>query len=139
MSDCKLKHLEFIQNAITRMNSNSFQLKGWAVTLVSAIFAVAITSAVQVIAFAALLPIFSFWGLDAYYLFLERRYRLLYNDVASRKEIEIDFTMDASAYEDEHTTFSCCASCGHIPVFYGILAIITVATGLAFALIPLDS
>ena len=39
--DEKLKHLEFIQNVITRMNRNSFQLKGWAITIVSAILALA--------------------------------------------------------------------------------------------------
>ena len=37
----KLKHLEFIQNVISRMNSNSFMIKGWCVTLVSALFALA--------------------------------------------------------------------------------------------------
>ena len=29
----KRKHLEFIQQVITRMNANSFLIKGWAVTL----------------------------------------------------------------------------------------------------------
>ena len=39
MSEDKLKHLEFIQNIITRMNTNSFLIKGWAVTIASAILA----------------------------------------------------------------------------------------------------
>jgi hypothetical protein len=39
-----VKHLEFIQNAITRMATNSFWLKGWAVTLVAATFALNITT-----------------------------------------------------------------------------------------------
>ena len=38
MSD-KQKHLEFIQNAISRMAANSFMLKAWTVLLVSALFA----------------------------------------------------------------------------------------------------
>ena len=33
------KHLELIQGVINRMASNSFQLKGWSVVLVSALFA----------------------------------------------------------------------------------------------------
>lgn len=37
--DNKLKHLELIQGVINRMASNSFKLKGWAVTLASGIFA----------------------------------------------------------------------------------------------------
>ena len=40
MSEDKLKHLEFIQNVITRMNTNSFQIKGWTVTIVSAVLAI---------------------------------------------------------------------------------------------------
>lgn len=41
MNEKKLKHLEFIQNIVTRMNANSFVIKGWSVTLVSALFALA--------------------------------------------------------------------------------------------------
>ncbi len=37
----KIKHLEFIQIVITRMNVNSFFLRGWSVTLVAALFALA--------------------------------------------------------------------------------------------------
>ena len=37
----KLKHLEFIQQAINRMASNLFLLKGWTVTLIAAMFALA--------------------------------------------------------------------------------------------------
>ena len=39
----KRKHLELVQGVINRMASNSFMLKGWAVTLVAGIFALAAT------------------------------------------------------------------------------------------------
>ena len=32
----KIKHLEMIQAVIVRMGNNSFLLKGWSVTLISA-------------------------------------------------------------------------------------------------------
>jgi len=35
----KIKHLEFIQTIINRMAANSFLIKGWAITLVAALFA----------------------------------------------------------------------------------------------------
>ena len=35
MMENKIKHLEFIQSTITRMNQNSFQIKGWMITFVS--------------------------------------------------------------------------------------------------------
>ena len=32
MTEEQIKHLEFIQGIINRMNSNSFAIKGWAIT-----------------------------------------------------------------------------------------------------------
>jgi len=40
MSPEKIKHLEFIQNVITRMNTNSFQIKGWCIVIASALLAI---------------------------------------------------------------------------------------------------
>ena len=37
----KMQHLQMIQDVITRMANNSFMLKGWAVTLIAGIFALA--------------------------------------------------------------------------------------------------
>ena len=37
----KMKHLELIQEVIKRMANNSFLLKGWTVTLVTGILALA--------------------------------------------------------------------------------------------------
>lgn len=39
-NEYKVKHLEFIQNVITRMNTNSFQIKEWTVTITSALLAI---------------------------------------------------------------------------------------------------
>lgn len=78
----KLKHLEFIQNVITRMNSNSFQIKGWAITIVSALLAIYASSKNNYFIIVGAFPITIFWLLDAYYLSQERKFRGLYNDVA---------------------------------------------------------
>jgi hypothetical protein len=74
------KHLEFIQSAIARMGSNSFQMKAWNVALASAAigFAAAKDSHPRAAALA-LAPGFVFWLLDAYYLGFERAFRDLYN------------------------------------------------------------
>lgn len=37
----RIKYLEMIQEIINRMASNSFALKGWAVTLIAGIFVLA--------------------------------------------------------------------------------------------------
>lgn len=74
----KRKHLDLLQGAISRMASNSFLLKGWSVTLATALFGLSTKEAKPELALLALLPIMSFWGLDAYYLALERTFRQLY-------------------------------------------------------------
>lgn len=82
MTNEQLKHLEFIQNVITRMNTNSFQLKGWTVTLVSALLAVFASTKNAFFVLAAIFPSVVLWCLDSFYLMQERKFRGLYDDVA---------------------------------------------------------
>jgi hypothetical protein len=100
MNEKKLKHLEFIQNIITRMNANSFIIKGWSVTLVSALFALAADKANLKFIFIAYIPIIIFWGLDGFFLSQEKQYRELYNKVAAKKEEDIDFNLNASKFQE---------------------------------------
>lgn len=81
MTEDTTKHLEFVQGVIARMGSNSFLLKGWTVTLTSALFALAAKDARPLFVLVALFPALSFWGLDAYYLRQERLFRKLYDDL----------------------------------------------------------
>ena len=78
----EIKHLEFIQNVITRMNTNSFQIKGWCIVIVSALLAIYASTKNNYFFLAAVFPTIIFWFLDAYYLNQERKFRGLYNDVA---------------------------------------------------------
>ena len=96
MAENRIKHLEFIQLVITRMNVNSFLLRGWSVTLVAALFAFAAkdTNIEYVIITYVSTPLF--WILDGYYLSQERKYRDLYNKIRSTTEEDIDFDMNAS-------------------------------------------
>ncbi len=86
MADEQLKHLEFIQNVITRMNTNSFQIKAWAVTLVSALLALFASTKNDYFVLVAICPAVVLWFLDAYYLMQERKFRGLYDDVAGIPE-----------------------------------------------------
>lgn len=89
----KIKHLEFIQLIITRMNTNSFLLKGWAVTLVVALFALNISKTSIGFIKTSFLPVILFWVLDGYFLYQERLFRELYNEVRLKDELQIDFSM----------------------------------------------
>jgi hypothetical protein len=82
MPDDKAAHLGMIQVIITRMGANSFVLKGWNVTLVSALFALSVKDSNKRFIMVALLPNIIFWMLDAYYLHQERLFRKLYDDVS---------------------------------------------------------
>ena len=90
----KVKHLEMIESIIERMANNSFLLKGWAITLVVALFALADKQFEQRYILITFLPIIFFWFLDSYYLYLEKKYRALYNCVRQKEDDDIDFNMD---------------------------------------------
>src|SRR3989344_7983651 len=95
----KQKHIEFIQTVMNRMAGNSFLLKGWAITLVAALFALSAKDTNQSYIFIAYFPVIIFWILDGYFLSQERLFRDLYNYVRKLKEEEIDFSMDISEYK----------------------------------------
>lgn len=96
MNEDAVKHLEFIQNVITRMSGNSFLIKGWMITLVSALFALAAKDANNRYSAITCLVIPAFWLLDSYYLSRERQYRALYDEV--RFGCMTRFSMNARKY-----------------------------------------
>jgi hypothetical protein len=98
MDNHKLKHLEFIQNIITRMNSNSFLIKGWSITLVSALFALAAKDANVNYVLVTYVVIPVFWILDGFFIATERKFRDLYKEVAEKQESTVDFSMDTAEY-----------------------------------------
>lgn len=109
----KITHLEMVQGIINRMASNSFMLKGWAVTIVAGIFALASKDTDKLYFLIAYIPIVVFWGLDSYYLLQERLYRALYNKVRLLNEKDIDFSMKATKEEfnsEKNRFFSCLLS-----------------------------
>jgi hypothetical protein len=121
----KLKHLDFLQLVITRMNVNSFLLKAWTVTLVSALFAFAAkdTNIRYVLITYISTPLF--WALDGYYLSLERQYRALYNIVKEKNENDIDFDLNASPYNKGKDTWVSSIFSVTLILFYGTLMLIT--------------
>ncbi len=86
------KHLEFIQLTIVRMAANSFLIKGWSVTLVSALFLLSAKDADSGYTALALFPAIIFWGLDGFFLWQEKRFRLVY-DIVRKRGDDTDFAM----------------------------------------------
>jgi hypothetical protein len=93
MMEAKMKHLEFVQTAIGRMSTSSFLFKGWTITIATALSAFAATDRKRALFAIAVVTSFLFWGLDGYYLWLERRFIRLYEKVLATPEERIDFVM----------------------------------------------
>lgn len=75
------------------MAQNSFTVRGWCITLVTALVAFATQSQSAVIALSGLIPVALFWALDAYYLRQERGFRVIFDAVRAKREDEIDYAM----------------------------------------------
>lgn len=116
----KLKHLEFIQNVIARMNSNSFLIKGWTITLVSALFALAAKDANINYVLISYIVIPIFWILDGFYISQERQYRDLYKEVSAKDENYIDFSMNANGFNKGNRIWVAGIFSKTLIPFYGI-------------------
>lgn len=123
----KIKHMEMIQGVVNRMASNSFALKGWTVTLVAGIFALASKDTEKMYFLVAYVPIIIFWGLDTYYLLQERLFRALYDKVRNMKEDDIDFSMNTllQEFKTEKNTFWSCFKSNTELWFYFPLALLS--------------
>lgn len=124
--DAKLKHLEFIQAVISRMATNSFLFKGWAITIAAGLAAFAAVESRTALLVLALASTVMFWGLDGYYLWLERCFINLHNEVAAKGPAEIDFAMAPDKANAARRWLRTCASRPHLWLFYGVIIIVDV-------------
>ena len=123
----KHKHLEFIQASINRMSGKLFLLKGWSITLIAWVFALAAKDTNPAYVLIAYFPLFVFWTLDGYFLSLERRFRALYEHVRQLKEENIDFSMDTGPFQKDHrNSWLSVMSSRTLVVYYAGLAIVMV-------------
>ncbi|MFE3450265.1 hypothetical protein ACFXJ8_15140 [Nonomuraea sp. NPDC059194] len=117
----RIKHLEFIQAVIARLGTSSFLIKGWVLTIAAAIFAVLANRLETGIAVVALVPLVAFWLLDGYFLWQERLFRCLYDDVRKPDSTVELMSMNTAPYAATKrwrtATFS-----ATLALFYGGLA-----------------
>lgn len=128
------KHLEFLQSNISRMNQCSFQMKGWAITIVSALIAVYVATISsecvgnKLFIFIAIVPTVLFWILDAFYLSKERKFIGVYNDVIHQEicgdELKVkDYEMPLKKYKGwRYSVFNAFISPSE-SILYGLIVI----------------
>jgi hypothetical protein len=80
-----LEEIKIVQDIIRRIASNSFVMKGWAITLVTATLVIKISVEQKYAIFIALIPLISFWYLDAFFLRQERLFRKLYEWIITNR------------------------------------------------------
>lgn len=121
--EAKLKHLEFIENTISRMAGNSFLLKGWAVTLVGALLALSFKELNWRYITVSLVVLFFFWLLDGYYLTQEGLFIKLYNHARQVSGTATDFSMDTTPFRKKMHWFGCIFSKTLVLFYGGLLAV----------------
>ncbi len=116
--DNKQKYLGFIQAVINRMAGNSFLIKGWGISLISALFALAAKDANDKYVVVAYIPVFIFWILDGYYLWQEKLFRALYDHVRLQDENIVDYSMNTSQFSKDKNTWICSIFSKTLGLFY---------------------
>ena len=135
--DRKITHLQMLQAVISRMAGNSFLLKGWSVTLVSAMFALAAAKTNIYFIYLAYFPVLTFWTLDGYFLRQERLFRALYDQVRLlRDDQPVDFSMDTRPVVANVPSWSATCLSVTLRLFYGVVFGSVVLVMLLVLLLP---
>lgn len=126
----KITHLVMIQEVIGRFSKNSFTIKSWNITLLTAFIAYGLQSDIseENILIVTIAFTLGFMFLDWYYLNLEKSYRNLYKTVSNIEDDSIvDFSMEfhkrndkPTSYDVEKTSYFYGISRPIIYLFYGI-------------------
>lgn len=118
-----MKHLELIQNAITRMGTNSANLKNFAMLMIAAVIGLATSlNSISIIIF--IIPIvFGFSILDAKYLQLERSFREHFDRVRVSK---IDQQPDFCILPEINKSLLCAYMSWSVIGFYGATVVFLV-------------
>ena len=94
-----VKHLEMTQAVINRLGRNSFLLKSWSMTILVAAMVLITRENLQNQYFilALFCPLVGFWILDGYFLWQERLFRHVYDEI--RGQAETNFEMDLAKHK----------------------------------------
>lgn len=133
----RIKHLEFIQAVIARHAGTAFLVRGWALTIVAAIFAILATRFEPWLAAVALVPLLSFWALDGFFLWQERLFRMLYDDVRKPTSTVEPMSMNIGPYVTDTTWFGAIRS-KTLLLFYAPLVALDVVVVIAAAVMATD-
>lgn len=121
-------YLQFLQNNISRMNSNSTQVKSWCMAIVAALLAIFAETKNCLFLLICFIPVILFCILDAQYLQQEHKFVGMYNDYIERKENRPDvYAMPMKSYaKGLKGFFKALFSWSVFPIYGFLVVIITV-------------
>jgi hypothetical protein len=103
--DRVIKHLEMTQGVVNRLANNSFLIKGWSMTiLAAAILFITRTNGTysSYLSLSFIVPVIGFWVLDGYFLWQERLFRGVYNDVRTKDNTDFEMNIPAQLKKPNH-------------------------------------
>ncbi len=116
-----IKHLEMIQGVVNRLGHDSFLVKSWSMGILAAgiIFIARSQMQSEYVVLAFLIPVAGFWFLDGYFLWQERLFRDVYNEI--RKQEATDFEMNPMKHRDKpKRSWTASMFSVTLNIFYGI-------------------
>jgi hypothetical protein len=133
MEEHRVKHLELLQHVIDRMASNSFLIKGWPLTLLSALLVLGLKDKTEGIIHIVFIPTVMFWILDSYFLKEERLFRKLYDRTRQEAHTETDFAMNPALVMADSDTVRHAMFSPLLIIFHGTLIFVLVIIELLHA------
>jgi ABC-type transport system involved in cytochrome c biogenesis permease component len=128
IADLRVKHLEMLQTAISRMASQSASSKGFCITLTTALLGLAVANKLSKLGVLSFGPILAFALLDTQYLRLERRFRAAFQNVSLEDWSAMPSFKLTPAPAAEHGYWACLCSWSilafYLPLSVGVGAIL---------------
>lgn len=126
------KHMDYVQAVITRLANNSFVMKGWALTLSSALLGLAASQGQAMLACAAVVPAMAFWLLDTYFLRQERAFREMFGDIAAKRVT--NFEIEPAPYAKRQSWWQVGGSLS-LSAFYGGIIALSAVVAIVLAIV----
>lgn len=125
------KEIDLIQNCINRMAQNSFLLKGWTILILAIVLAIMKDIGDPIyISLIMLIPLISFWFLDALFLQKEKMYRKMYDwvlDKRSNNDFSHLYELDPNRFKENVDSKVKIMLSLSLVIFYGVPFIIIIA------------
>ena len=118
------KEIDLIQGCINRMANNSFLLKGWLISIVAVVLALSEKFPnLLLLGIILIIPLLSFWYLDAFFLRAEKMYREMYKWVLENRRLknkEFEYDLNTKRFENKVDSLLKIMFSKTLRTFYGI-------------------